>query len=299
MVEFGKISWEGKTPRIKERKLNAQKAFDATLELSQTKFSDINLANSCEKIEHERKLLKDTYNKFILAASEEPFLTYFNIWIKDTGHLQPEILVHAKALIENNLLGTHDSDGLTWTLEKASRFDQTKVIEAIRCQKWPIRLREAVVRRYIDFIDWLSAETHGFIDPISDPDRIRAKNRKLSFNQFIEFLDAIPNEKSQLVAKILYFSKSATLDSILGLEISNVDFHNRHLIFGTLELETYPEHIFSEIKALIGNRKEGLVFTGRQDAPLNEATIFRHFTEAAKLAGLGESFGPRKLIATN
>lgn len=58
---------------------------------------------------------------------------------------------------------------------------------------------------------------------------------------------------------------------------------------------SYPLHVFADIKAIIGKRTTGKVFRGRQNAPLNQTTVFRNFKKAGVKSGLGSNVTPAYL----
>lgn len=304
MGELGKISWNGASaPQGQSHTRNAIKAFDTFLDLSTELSQNYSLSQCCNLIEEERKQFGESYRKFIDQISKTPFIASFVIWIKKIGYMQPDTLDDAKMLLENRFIGIFNEDGATWTIGDAKNFNHVLVLTGIRCRRdWPFLRRERLVQTYLSFLDWLSSETFGYIDRLEDPDRVRTQKRKLPFSRFIEFLDALPNEKAQLVAKLLYFSEDRSLDDILKLEILQANLTDLKITWdenGSGESTEYPEHVFNDIKALSENRIFGLIFTGRQGAPLNDATIFRNFNEAAQKVGLGESFGPKKLVAND
>ena len=59
------------------------------------------------------------------------FSSSFIVWVKN----RPELADWAKALLEHGIIGTQDTQGTIWTIQKARGFDQRKVIDAIRCQR--------------------------------------------------------------------------------------------------------------------------------------------------------------------
>ncbi len=275
--------------------------FDDFLKATQHKLSNIKLLDHCRVIERELSQVDAAIRKFIDTLLKEPFVAVFGVWIKKCGYLQPGMLDIAKTLLEHNLIMIYDSKGAIWTVEQANGHDHHKTLNAIRCNStWSIKRREELVRIYIAFMYWLHIETRGYIHRCEDPDWARSLKRNLAFPRFIDFLDALSNTKSQLVAKLLYFGGNRTLEQILKLDISSINFDAHTIVWephtANSELTSYPEHVFHDIKALTDDRKQGLVFLGRQDVPLSDATIFRHFNEAAYKVGLGDSFGPKKLV---
>ncbi len=278
-----------------------QEIFDHFLKATQQQLPNINLIDHCRTIEKELSQVDAAVRKFIDTLLKEPFIAIFGVWIKKCGYLYPGMLDAAKTLLEHNLIMIYDNNGAIWTVEKANAFDHHKTLNAIRCKSsWSIKRREELVRVYVAFMYWLHIETRGHIHRCEDPDWARSLKRNLAFPRFIDFLDALSNTKSQLVAKLLYFGGNRTLEQVLKLDISNIDFDAHTILWEPLtansELTSYPEHVFHDIKALTDIHKKGLVFLGRQDGPLSDATIFRHFNEAAQKVGLGDSFGPKKLV---
>jgi len=305
VADFGKISWKkGLSSGEPALHMDANKAFRTFLDMAQDRFPDISLLKSCDTIERESGNIKTAHNAYLRAIIKEPFAAFFIRWIKEVAYSQFTTLDSARSLLANDLIGSYDIEGNIWTIGMAHSFEHKEILSAIRCKReWTILKRENLVSTYIEFINWLSKETYGYIPNLSDPDLIKTKNRLLEFSKFIQFLDALSNEKTQLVAKMLYFGGDRTLDHVLKLVIEQINLDKMSIDWTPSESDLldftrkeYPEHVFNDIKSIIGNRKEGLLFLGRQDAPLNDATIFRHFNEAALKVGLGESFGPKRLI---
>jgi len=246
-----------------------------------------------DQINHFQK----EYQKFIDAIANIPLIVAFTIWLKEARDHYPECDEIAKDLYLKDFLGTLADEGGTWTLAHARYFDDTKVINAIRCSnELTFRKKEKLVHGYITMINWISNKTYGYIKRISDPDLLRSADRALIYPEFINFLEVL-KEKERLVAKLLYFGGSRTLEEVLQLSLENVDFENRQIKYEN-SLIHYPEHVFNDIKLLTSSRTSGRVFLGRQDAPLNPATIFRNFKEAAQKIELDQNFSP-KTLTTN
>ncbi|MCE5293485.1 MAG: hypothetical protein LLF94_02575 [Chlamydiales bacterium] len=297
MADFGKISWGPKTSNQAPKNVtDTEKLFESFCALAQEKIPDAGLAAQFTALQQEMSQLQAGHEKFAHTMASTPFITSFMLWVR---HGDSQNIDIAKALVQNDFIGTHDNSGNVWTMEMAKNFDHQKVLSAIRStHDWTVRRRETAVTAYIDFINWLSTMTYGYIGQLQDQDPLAVKNRLLPFSKFLDFLDALPNEKSQLVAKLLYFGGDRTLDPVLNLAIESVNFDQLSISWNTLkkdaEITHYPEHVLSDIKALMGNRKQGKIFLGSQKQLLSDVTIFRHFSDASKKA-LGSSFGPKKL----
>jgi integrase len=253
------------------------------------------LMKDCALFEEQRAHIKSEYAKFIEEVSEKPFLASFLVWVKEVAYREGEAIEGAKMLLEHGLIGVTDDEGHPWTIGKAKGFDHRTVIDTIRCHKeWTLPVRENLVKTYISFISWLSFETHFYIPRLEDPDLDRSRGRLLPYSAFLSFLDALPNEKARLVANLLYFGGSRTMEEVLQLTLKNVDFDKKVIYYEFVPV-SYPAHVFSDIKSVMKPRTSGKVFLGRQETALHPATIFRNFKEAAVKAGLGPLFTPAYL----
>jgi integrase len=290
--DVGSISWEsGNEPDTFFLSPASSKSFDAFLRYCKTKAPNIPLSDSCKIIEEQKNRLRDVHKNVIENISKEPLLASFIVWVKTN----PELLEGAKVLLEHGFIGIVDNKGEVWSIQKARGFDQKKIIEVIRCRRaLPIATRESLVKTYISFIQWLSGITYGYINKLEDSDLLRSAGRVITHQQFIQFLDALANEKAQLVAKLLYFGGKRTLEEVLSIDLKQVDFKKRQIQFDSEFIE-YPEHVFNDIKALTEDRKTGYVFEGKQKSLLNPRTIFRNFHDAASSVGFGASFGIKRL----
>lgn len=299
MGEFGSISWEAKiAPDTVSHHHAPTKSFDTFLRYCEAKAPTIPLSKSCKEIEKQKNRLSDIHKSVIESIAKEPLLASFVVWVKEIEHAAPGLIEGAKTLLEHGFIGTIDTQGDLWTIQKARGFDQKKIVEAIRCQReLPITTRESLVSTYINFIQWLCCITYGYINALEDPDHHRSLGKFMAYPKFIQFLDALENEKAQLVAKLLYFGKNRTLDEVLSLDVNQVHFKKQKIQFDS-QLTEYPEHVFCDIKALTHPRKTGRVFEGRQKAALNPKTIFRNFKDAAEHTKLGPLFSV-KWLTTN
>lgn len=300
MVDLGKkISWkvESATHEQPMAKIVADH-FLFFVKSCEGKVSISRLLKECELFDEQRNHIKSEYTKFIEKISEESFLASFIVWVKDLGPRDVEMLELAQILLDNGLIGIADDEGQLWTIRKAKSFDHTSIIEAIRSHReWPLTSRENLVRAYLSFISWLSAQTCSYISRLEDPNVVRSRGRTLPYSSFISFLEALPNEKAQLVSSLLYFGGTRTLEEVLQLSLKSVDFE-KNVIHYEAGPVSYPAHVFENIKAVAQHRSSGKLFFGRQGTSLNPATIFRNFKEAALKCGLGPIFTPSCLTSS-
>lgn len=295
MSDFGKIKWEA-TVIDESPPLLEDDVFKSFLDYCKNKLPSQNLTKSYNEFVAEKNRLQQEFKKSIEAISQQPFLVAFLAWIKEIASMRLSEASTAKMLLTNNLIGIVNQDGQVWTLAHAKNFDHRHVVEAIRCQRdWSISLRENLAASYVSFIQWLSKATYGYINIIEDPDWLRSQERSMPYHLFITFLSKL-NEEDQIIAKLLYFGGSKSLDDILNLQIEHIDFE-KYLIYFDSQAVSYPLHVFADIKANIRERKKGRLFMGRRgiNTPLNSATIFRNFKEAAVKMNLGQSFTPKSL----
>lgn len=114
-------------------------------------------------------------------------------------------------------------------------------INEIRCRNGiSIADKEDLVTTYLSFITWLSAMSFGRVPSIIDPDLFKIMGRVIGHRQFIQFLSKL-DQKGQLVAKLLYFGGSRTLDDILSLKLEDVNFKSSLIRYDS-QLVSYPEH---------------------------------------------------------
>lgn len=200
-------------------------------------------------------------------------------------------------LVREMFIVLYDKLNHPLTIKSVENLDHTKIIDQIRCTRtFSILLRENLILAYLSFFNWLSELTDHFLPALVDPDASRWNRRVIPFPIFIRFLSQL-KDNEQVVAKLLYYGGSRTLEEVLSLDLKDVDFKSGFIYFGT-QFISYPQHIFNDIKVITNTRSSGKIFKGRQNAPLNPATIFRNFKEAAIKVGLGQIFSP-KLLTTN
>jgi integrase len=295
MPNFGEIQWETKIKHSDKQSGDGNLTFDSFLNYCKAKLPSQNIAQSYDAFLAQRKRLQDELQKSIGAISEQPLLTAYLAWIKEVEIIPNFDLSLAKILLEKGFIGITDSEGQVWTIAKASEFNHQNIIDAIRCRyEWSTEAREGLVMAYASFIQWLSNVTFGYVCRVEDPDLMRSNARAFPYSMFLKFVSHL-KDKDRLVAKLLYFGGTRTVEEVLDLKIEDIDFDNRVIYFDS-QPTTYPLHVFADAKSIIKERKKGRLFLGRQNAPLNVATIFRNFKDAAIESGVGKNFTPKALI---
>ncbi len=246
--------------------------------------------------ESNDKLYKDVHEAVFKFVQQPLFIAFFS-WANEMQISDPSLENYAYILINEGFLSLLDNDGIIYTIASAKHFDHKEILNKIRSRReLSLAVRERLVDAYLSFTRYLETETFDYVCRAFDPDEVKRQGRAIHYSMFIKFLEHL-DEKGQLIAKLLYFGGSRTLDDILSLDLKDVDFQNLAIRFGSQHI-SYPAHIFSDISALAQNRVSGRLFFGRQNAPLNPATIFRNFKEAGSRVGLGDSFSPKSLTTS-
>lgn len=300
MLDFSEIKWEvwETKSNYNDHPYSGTDSFEFFMNYCHSKLPTANLQQSFTIFVEEKKRLAHEVRASMDVFAQQPFLTPFLVWIKEDA-TDPATRLAAKTLLECGFIGIKNKEGKIWTVESAKYFDQRNVVEAIRCHKdFHFKLKENLVKIYLDFMHWVSKATFGYIEKVEDPDLWRSKGRALAHPIFINFISRL-KEEDQLIAKMLYFGGTHTLDEVLKLDVSCVDFKSQLINFG-MQPTSYPLHVFADVKKLLGERTAGNLFSGRRNATavVNPATVFRNFKEAAIDVGLSKNFTP-KYLTTN
>lgn len=248
---------------------------------------------SMNGFENELIALRNAIVHAQAVFADMPLLIAYLIWTNHS-YIKTEEYDYPKILIEKEVISFKNNDGNLLQIKDATKEFFLNALDSTRCRKdLSLHLKEALVQLVLDFNEWLSIETSSENKlKIDDPDRQKAKGRLIAFDDFIELLCNL-DKRYQVVAKLLYFGGSRTLEQVISLQIENIDFAAKEIAFDNVKIN-YPRHIFEDLLYLIDGRTSGNVFEGRQNAPLNAATIFRNFKEAAARIPL-EEFSPKSL----
>lgn len=256
----------------------------------------IGLLKSIEEFTAERESVEKAINKAQNVFRAQPVLSAYLLWSEVKRSEDPRNF--AKIILEHELIPFKDRQGGLLLVKDVDQALVTHSLEMIRCRsEFDLWRREMLVLSAVSFYRWLSSVTFGAsFWKIEDPDDKKTQGRVLAYDAFIPLLARL-DDRCRLVAKLLYFGGSRTLDQVLKLKLEDVDFDKQMIRFGT-QLIDYPLHVFKDIRDLVGDQVSGPVFSGRQGSSLNPATVFRNFKEAASQIGLGDSFSP-KTLTTN
>jgi integrase len=143
-------------------------------------------------------------------------------------------------LVENKILDFKGlKKGKLLTLGEFAKYDHDSVIDSIRSNKeWISWKREEYVHLYINFENWLSEATFGFIPKALDYDRLITEKRKLPFSQYVKILNEL-QDRERILTKIFYLGGSRSLEEVLSLRIEDIDYFNK-TIKSSDESISYP-----------------------------------------------------------
>lgn len=253
----------------------------------------------CKSFRESRETLEHEILCAIHRLSNETLIAAFLTWIEDMHAIHQDIGKYAHILVQEKFLEFFDEENQLLPLNFVKYSESRDIIDKIRCRRdLSLDLREQLVNTYLIFTRWVENETHGYVERTFDPDEVKRQGRAIDYSMFIKLLQHL-DDKMQVVAKLLYFGGSRTLDEVLSLDLKDVNYEEKVIRYNS-QLISYPTHVFADLKAITQDRKKssGRVFVGRQNANLNPATVFRKFREAASRIGLGDSF-THKSLTTN
>lgn len=290
MAKFGEISWKAKKTNGKTigEVVQDREALHASfLNFFRKEYPNQEIIEFSHIFEKEYERLEKAIFASKAIFKKIPLLSTFLEWVQKAHSEKKEEIEDAKLLLKYGFIGIKDSEGNPWTLNHASLQDPNEIYSAIRCRRdLTLVERERLVVAYREFISYLTFRTDGYI-PHSwgDNDKSFLKNRQLSPMEFAKFADQL-NDNLQVIAKLLYYGGDRTLDEVLNLTISQIDFQEYSISYSEMKATPYPIHVFADIQALIGKRSKGKVFVGRQNTSLSPTTIFRNFKTAGINAGM-------------
>jgi len=258
-------------------------------------------------LEKEKKALTSGMNEFSSATdtaakhleklvetiSSLPLLSTILFWIEKETKDTFTASRHAqmmKELISEGFIGIKDNKGNLWTLKHMVSIGHDSIIEAIRCNDvWPIEKTESYVKFYIDFVNWLSEKSLGYVPKASDPIMERIRWRKLPYNYFIAITQKL-SSREQVISQLLYFGGTRTLEEILTLKIEDISLSSGHIILSKTPIP-FPKHVLKNLKAYTDGRKKGLVFIGkRQGEKLDPTLPYRALKTVVSKLDLDPSF---------
>lgn len=271
---------------------NQRLSYKSFLDFFKTKVPIDDLEVSIKKFEDERAHLNKVMKQSFIVLREQPLLSAFLLWSKG-NYIKIGYPDYSRMLVEKKILRFKNEDESILIIKDVKEKFLIDILESIRCRKeFDIWQREMLVLTFRDFVNWVFVITRSSAFEIKDRDKERASRRLLDYDDFIRFLGRL-DDRSQLVAKLLYFGGSRTLAEVLNLQIEDIDFVGGAISFKSQRI-SYSRHVLEDIESLVNDQTAGQIFVGRQKSSLNPATIFRNFKEASLQLGV-EAYTPKTL----
>lgn len=244
-------------------------------------------AEASEEVDH-------TIDKFQRKMNTLSLLSVILLWAQYMGKdkaLGAKRLSMLSELMEEGLFPPKKK----MTLKEFALSGHDSVIDHIRSfSKWFLQKREDFVTFYVEFGNWLSQATYGFIPIVTDLDRQMTARRKLPFETYIDLLALLP-EREHILTKLFYLGGERALEEVLNLEIKHIDFAKGHIHFPGYFVR-YPMHVLDDLKAYIEERKKGFVFLSKQGERINHTVPYRALKVAAQKLGLPSTFTFKDLV---
>jgi integrase len=251
---------------------------------------------SIKKFDDEREKVNQVLKKSIPILREQPLLAAFLLWCK-RNYVKKGFPDYPKMLIDEHIISFEDENGDLLVIKNIQKKYLLNIIENMRCRKDLDSFKiEMLVLTFMEFIRWMFITTRMFTFEIEDPDRSRISRRALEYDEYITFISKL-DDKCRLVAKLLFFGGSRTLSEILNIEVKDVNFQDCSISFESYKI-SYPKHVLEDIRSLSITSETGKIFSGRKNAALNPATIFRKFKEVSLQLGLDPVYTP-KILTTD
>lgn len=229
---------------------------------------------------------------FKAKISSIPFVAVIIFWAKFTEKdraFGARYLDMMRDLIAMGILPYKNEKGIPLTIQDFKLLNPLAVVDAIRCNnKWQEQKREDYVSFYIEFVNWLSETTSGYVSIIQDPDRQLTLRRQLPYEAFVEILTSL-SLREKIIAKIFYLGGNRSSDEVLSLKIEDIHFPECKLNLSGCWV-SYPRHVLTDLKGYIGKRKRGYVFVGRDGEKTDPTVPYRALKTVISRLKLDPSF---------
>lgn len=285
-----------------DRKFMAEKkAYASLLQtclIIDPKYNEIMYSNFGENFANLSQEVRDKIEEFKVQVSKVPLLALILHWashLKQARNFDSRHIAMMNDLIDKELIVCrHPKTGklltlcdlVDWNVSAIGHFSS---IEAIRsCKEWTFEKCEDYVSFYVNFTEWLSEATFGYVPKGCDMDRDLAHGRLLKFETYIKIVNSL-SLRDRILAKICYLGGSRPLEEVLSLKIEDINFTNCSLNLSE-KPTSYPEHVFEDLKEYVDSRKRGYVFINREGKQIDPTVPYRALKTVATKLGLDKSF---------
>ncbi len=238
-------------------------------------------------------LVFDEIEQFKLRVSKIPLLSIIVLWANSSSQDRVFGARHIKImqeLLEKKLIEyRHSYDDELVLLAEFAGLGHLTTLDRIRCYKgWPINKREDYVKFYVEFANWLSEESFGYVSRAVDPDRTATANRSLPFDIYISIIMELA-DREKILAKIFYLGGARSLEEVLSLKIEDINSKECILRISG-EAIRYPKHVFEDLREYVNARKKGYVFVSQQGDRINHTVPYRALKTVITKLKLDPSF---------
>jgi len=241
--------------------------------------SDISkIHEDSEKLSLATKQLSQEVDDFQQKIADVSLLSVVVLWAKSAlGGVCGENNVKTMLeLIDKGIFKVYDSGSL---ISLKDYPNHQMIIEALRRQTdRSFDAIEELVLFYLNFGIWLSKLTFQYISVPEDRDRQITARRKIPFEKYLQ-LASIVKLRERTLLKLFYFGKNPTREEIFALTLDSVNFGDRCISFSDRKVH-YPQHVFEDLKSIVGNRKTGFVFSSKTGERLSFSVPYRKFKRA-------------------
>lgn len=198
-------------------------------------------------------------------------------------------------LVSQSVIRLEDPAGQILTIGDQAMIGHHRYLEEIRClDKVSLRKRERIVSIYLQFSSYLAKATLGLVSFQPDPDRIKVEKKSVSYDEFMDFVQYLP-ERDALMAYLMYFDEPS-MTEVIDLKASQVDVNHCLITFGQHQA-IYPKYIIKRLQNFMGQKKpEELVFQNRSNEAVNRSRIYRSFKTASLKMTPPQELTPTRLL---
>jgi integrase/recombinase XerC/integrase/recombinase XerD len=141
------------------------------------------------------------------------------------------------------------------------------------------RTLHRIISTLSSFYRFLKAQKVVEANPLDGFERPKVKDRELVYmkhNQVLELLESIPDPRDRLVVRTIY-ATGVRVSELSGIRVEDIDF-GEHTIRvrgkgGKIRTVFMDGDTLGEIRAFIGDRREGPLFPGQMGKPISPRTI--------------------------
>lgn len=222
-----------------------------------------------------------------------------------------------------------------WSLQIFGVLSANAIIDQIKVEKiyikdkirentekeWSVRTREARISCLLAFTRYLSRKTEGIIakatpnktglEKTFSPPSKKVKTEALSRSQLYRFLEELEqiNSRDALIAKLCLHG-AKRINEVLSLEISQVDFEKRQILFKQSKSKLTDDFtiinfekegalaLLQKLQICTQGRKSGLVFVTKNNKGVKKTQVDRNFSKAGRNAQIPFRISPHNLRTT-